>query len=83
MEHSADPAVLCEREKGIEMRATMKNPEAGRPLSLEAEAAVWRSKRNGRPNTIAGKVPVVRIRRRVGLASWPASVERDIAVAPK
>jgi hypothetical protein len=38
--------------------------EAAKCLSLEAEVAAWRSKRSGRPETVAGKVPVVRIGRR-------------------
>lgn len=64
------------------MRATIRgrNQEAAKPLSLEAEAAAWRSKRNSRPDRIAGKVPVVRIRRRAGPASWPASVDHGSAV---
>jgi hypothetical protein len=64
------------------MRATMKgrNPQAAKPLSLEAEAVAWRSKRNNRPDTIAGKVPVVRIRRRAVPSSWSALVDHGSAV---
>jgi len=50
---------------------------------LEAEAAAWGSRRAGRPDTVAGKVPVVRIRRRALLDTWPGSVDRPSATAPR
>ena len=56
---------------------------AGAASRLEAEAAAWRSRRAGRPDTVAGKVPVVRIRRRALLATWPGSVERPSATVPR
>lgn len=34
------------------------------PVSLEAEAAAWRSRRAGRTRSIAGDIPVVRIPKR-------------------
>jgi hypothetical protein len=43
--------------------------EAAESLSLEAEVAAWRSKRRSRPETVAGKVSVVRIGRRARLSS--------------
>jgi hypothetical protein len=53
-------------------------------LNLEAEAAAWLTKRTATPETIAGKVPVVRIRRRSRAASWPASsVSRPVAAVPR
>jgi hypothetical protein len=53
------------------MRATGDdNGEAASgPSGLEAEAAAWRNKRSGRPVSLAGKIPVVRIRRRAVLGS--------------
>lgn len=57
------------------MRATIEDcdQEIAESSSLEAEAAAWRRKRSTRPVSIAGKVSVVRIRRRARLKSWSAS----------
>jgi hypothetical protein len=50
---------------------------------LEHGLAPWRSRRAKRPDTVAGKVPVVRIRRRALMAAWPASVARPSATGPR
>lgn len=70
--------------RGSKMRTGVndRNQEA-ESLSLEAEAAAWRSKRAGRPDTVAGKVPVVRIRRRARPGSWQAPASRPLAAAPR
>jgi hypothetical protein len=66
------------------MRAVDDRTRVAAALSrLEAEAAAWRSRRARKPDTVAGKVPVVRIRRRALMAAWPASVGRPSATAPR
>jgi len=57
--------------------------EAAETSNLEAEAAAWRSRRTRKLDTVAGKVPVVRIRRRALMAAWPASADRPSSVAPR
>ncbi len=54
------------------MSATIEGSgvDAADTSSLEAEVAAWRSKRNLRPRSTIGKVPVVRIHRRTPPASW-------------
>jgi hypothetical protein len=53
------------------MRAPIqgRGGDAAQSLSLEAEVEAWRKNRASRPVSTTGKVPVVRIRRRVR-ASW-------------
>jgi len=66
------------------MRVTIEDlgKEAAEILSLEGEAAAWRSKRAGRPASVAEKMPVVRIRRRARAASCTASsADRPLAGA--
>jgi hypothetical protein len=71
-------------EKGNEMRAIEDRiREAAETSNLEAEAAAWRSRRARKLDTVAGKVPVVRIRRRALMAAWPASVDRPSSAAPR
>ena len=58
-----------------------RSKTAAGPLSLEAEAAAWRSKRCVKPATVVGKVAVVRIRRRLRPSSWSgASAGHPLAV---
>lgn len=68
------------------MRATVegRTQKPTESLSLEAEAAAWLNKRAATPEIIAGKVPVVRIRRRARATPWPASsVGRLLAAVPR
>ena len=70
--------------QGDRMRVTNQKSaeDAGKPMSLEAEAAAWRSKHAGRSAFVAGKVPVVRIHRRSRPPSWPnPQTDRPIAAA--
>ena len=55
------------------MRAPIegRRGDAAKSFSLEAEVEAWRKNRASRPVFTTGKVPVVRIRRRVR-ASWSA-----------
>jgi hypothetical protein len=57
--------------------------EAVETSNLEAEAAAWRSRRTRKLDTVAGKVPVVRIRRRALMTAWPASADRPSSAAPR
>jgi hypothetical protein len=50
-------------------------------VDLEAEAAAWRRKRGG-GSFVAGKIPVVRIRRREGLSPRMVVVAKPFAVTP-
>lgn len=53
-------------------------------LTLEAEVAAWRSRRGSRPAPIAGKVHVLRIRRRARPTSCAdLSADGPPAVAPR
>jgi hypothetical protein len=60
-----------------------RTPESAESSSLEAEAAAWRSRRARKPDTVAGKVLVVRIRRRALMAARAAWVDRPSATAPR
>jgi hypothetical protein len=51
--------------------------------NLEAEAAAWLGRRAGKPDTVAGKVPVVRIRRRALMTARAAWVDPPSAAAPR
>ena len=67
------------------MRVTIegrgKNAES---LSLEAEVEAWRKRRALRPVSTNGKVPVVRIRRRVRPALWSGpSADRALAATTR
>jgi len=57
--------------------------EAVETSNLEAEAAAWRSRRSRKLDIVAGRVPVVRIRRRASMAAWPASVDHPSSAAPR
>lgn len=68
------------------MRTTIKGrgKNAAESLSLEAEAEVWRKNRALRSMSMTGKVPVVRIRRRVRPASWSGpSADRVLAATTR
>jgi hypothetical protein len=58
-------------------------PESAESPSLEAEAAAWRSRRIGNPDSVAGKIPVVRIRRRALMTARAPSVDRPSAAEPR
>ena len=67
------------------MRATIEDRgKKAETLTLEAEVAAWRSRRSSRPASIAGKVHVVRIRRRAGPTSCADfSADSPPAVVPR
>jgi hypothetical protein len=68
------------------MRATSEGGDehAAESLSLEAEVEAWRANRALRTLSTTGKVPVIRIRRRVRPASWSGpSADRAIAAAAR
>jgi hypothetical protein len=68
------------------MRATIEGGDEhpAESLSLEAEVEAWRSNRALRPVSTNGKVPVVRIRRRIRPASWSGrSADRALAATAR
>jgi hypothetical protein len=68
------------------MRTTIegRGKHAAGSLSLEAEVEAWRRNRALRTVSTTGKVPVVRIRRRVLPASWSGpSADRALAATTR
>ena len=68
------------------MRTTIegRGKNANESLSLEAEAEAWQRNRALLPETTTGKVPVVRIRRRIRPAPWSGpSADRAIATTTR
>ena len=68
------------------MRTTIegRGKNAAESLSLEAEVEAWRKNRALRHMSTTGKVPVVRIRRRVRPAPWSGpSADRALAATTR